>query len=104
MPLSCGDGHHDCDSGPFREGAYPDGDPHKADRLRPQHGACPAALGEGTRWSDRHVPGPGRVNLECHGDAINREPRPVLHAYDQGGVLPPEDRVRGFKCNTIAHV
>jgi hypothetical protein len=103
MPMSRGDGHDNRDRRLFREGAYPDGDPHLTNLIRPHYGTDPATLGAGPRGSDRRIPGPGRVNLERHGYAVNREPLPGLHAYDYGGVLPPEDRLRGLQCDTIAH-
>jgi hypothetical protein len=102
MPISRGDGRDDSDRCLFREGAYPDGDPHLTDQSRPQYGVYPATLGAGPRGSDRRIPGPGRVDLERHEYAINREPLPVLHTDDHGSVLPLEDRLRGLQRDTIA--
>jgi len=102
MPSSRGDGHDNSDRRPFREGAYPDGDAHLTNEIRPHYGADPAAPRVGPRGSDRRIPGPGWVDLEHHEYAIHREPLPVLHAYDHGGVLPLEDRLRGLQHDTIA--
>jgi hypothetical protein len=95
MPMSRGDGHDDRDRRLFREGADPDSEPHLADQIRPHDGAYPAAPGAALPGSDRHIPGPGRVDLERHEYAINREPLPVLHTDDHGSVLLLEDRLRG---------
>ena len=102
MPVTSGDGHDDRDRRPFREGAYPDGNPHPTDQLRPHDGTYPATLGAGPRGSDRRIPGPGRVDLERHRYAINWAPMLVLHVDDYGGTLPLEDRLRGLQRDTIA--